>query len=47
MISAAILAPVVALLLLSTVMWAWMYITRIPAVQKAGIKLDPELPKGQ
>jgi hypothetical protein len=24
-----------------------MYITRIPAVRKAGIKLDPDLPKGQ
>jgi hypothetical protein len=47
MINTAILSPVVALLLLSTVMWAWMYITRIPAVQKAGMKLDPELPKGE
>ncbi|MFT6957633.1 MAG: hypothetical protein ACJAYC_002646 [Halieaceae bacterium] len=47
MISTAILAPIVALLLLSTVMWAWMYITRIPAVRKAGIKLDPQLPKGE
>lgn len=47
MISTAILAPIVALLLLSTVMWGWMYITRIPAVLKAGIKLDPQLPKGE
>lgn len=42
-----ILSPVIALLVLTSVMWAWMYITRIPAIRKAGIKLDPELPKGQ
>jgi hypothetical protein len=44
--STAILAPVTALLILSCIMWAWMYITRIPAVSKAGMKLDPNLPKG-
>lgn len=42
-----ILAPVVALLLLTSVVWAWMYITRLPAVRQAGMKLDPNLPKGQ
>ena len=47
MISTAILGPVVALLSLTTVMWAWMYITRVPAVQKAGMKLDPYAPKGE
>ena len=45
--STGILAPVTALLLLTSIMWAWMYITRIPAVRKAGMKLDPHLPKGQ
>jgi hypothetical protein len=45
--STEILAPVTALLLLSSAMWVWMYITRIPAIRKAGIKLDPSLPKGQ
>jgi hypothetical protein len=45
--SAEILAPVTALLLLTCVVWAWMYITRIPAVRKAGMTLDPNLPKGQ
>lgn len=45
--STEILAPVVALLLLTSVVWAWMYITRIPAIQKAGMKMDPYLPKGQ
>jgi hypothetical protein len=42
-----ILAPVVALMLLTCVMWFWMYATRIPAIAKMGMKLDPELPKGQ
>jgi hypothetical protein len=42
-----ILAPVTALLLLTCVVWAWMYITRIPAIQKLGMKMDPNLPKGQ
>lgn len=44
--STAILAPVTALLLLTCVMWLWMYVTRVPAVRQAGIKLDPNLPKG-
>ena len=46
-ISTDILAPVVALLLLTSAAWAWMYATRIPALAKMGIKLDPYLPKGQ
>jgi len=45
--STDILAPVVALLLLTCVVWAWMYVTRIPAISKMGMKLDPNLPKGQ
>ena len=45
--STDILAPVTALLLLTCAMWAWMYITRIPAIRKAGMELDPSLPKGQ
>ena len=45
--STEILAPVTALLLLTSIMWAWMYITRISAARKAGMKLDPYLPKGQ
>jgi len=39
--SAPILQPVVVLVLWSLVMWAWLYATRIPAMQKAGIALDP------
>lgn len=45
--STAILAPVTALLLLSCVMWLWMYATRLPAVAQANMELDPYLPKGQ
>lgn len=44
--ASSILEPVTALMLLTCVMWAWMYITRVPAVQRAGMKLDPDLPKG-
>ena len=44
--TSSILEPVIALMLLTCVMWAWMYITRVPAVQRAGMKLDPDLPKG-
>ncbi len=33
-----LITPVVALVIWSLVMWVWMYATRIPAMQKAGIK---------
>ena len=46
-VSTEILSPVIALLLLTSVVWAWMYITRLPAVGKAGMKLDQNLPNGQ
>lgn len=39
-----ILAPVMALVLWSLVMWAWLYVTRIPAMRKAKIRLDPTAP---
>lgn len=41
-----ILQPVVALVVWSLVMWLWMYATRLPAISKAGIKLDPNAPSG-
>jgi hypothetical protein len=34
------LTPVLALIVLSLLVWIWMYATRIPAMQKAGI--DPQ-----
>ncbi len=43
----AILAPVVTLVLWSLVMWAWLYATRIPAMQKLKIPLDPTKPTGE
>lgn len=45
--STAILAPVIALLVWTSVIWAWMYITRIPAIQKAGMQMDPDRPNGE
>jgi len=41
-----ILEPVIALALLTCVMWAWMYATRLPAVGKSGMELDPNIPNG-
>lgn len=34
----SMIAPVMALVAWSLVMWVWMYVQRIPAMQKAGIK---------
>lgn len=42
-----ILAPVVALIAWSMVMWLWMYITRIPAIQKARMRMDSNAPRGE
>lgn len=41
-----ILAPVVALVAWSLVMWIWMYATRLPAMFKAHMVLDPNAPRG-
>ncbi|WP_372785503.1 MAPEG family protein [Phenylobacterium sp.] len=40
-----ILAPVIALVLWSFVMWAWLYATRIPAVNRLKVPLDPQASK--
>lgn len=40
----ALLQPLVALLIWSLLMWLWMYITRLPAMQKMQLKLDPNVP---
>ncbi|TXH05093.1 MAG: MAPEG family protein [Nevskiaceae bacterium] len=42
-----ILAPVVALTAWSMIMWAWMYATRIPAISRARMRLDPHAPRGE
>ena len=39
-----ILAPLIALVLWSFVMWTWLYATRIPAIVKAKIQYDPRRP---
>jgi len=41
------IAPAIALVLWSGVIWAWMYVTRIPAIYKARMKLDPMAPRGE
>lgn len=45
--SAEILAPVMALVLWSLVMWVWLYATRLPAMRRARVKLDPKVPREQ
>ena len=42
-----ILKPVVSLVAWSMVMWTWMYVTRIPAIRRARMKLDPNAPRGE
>lgn len=41
--SSPILQPVVALVLWSMVMWAWLYATRIPAIAKAKAPMPPTM----
>jgi hypothetical protein len=41
-----ILAPVTALILWSLIMWLWMYATRIPAMVRLKVTLDPNAPPG-
>lgn len=41
------LGPVIALVLWTAVIWFWMYATRIPAILKARMTLDPTAPRGQ
>lgn len=43
----AIVAPVAVLIAWSMVMWFWMYATRLPAVRRAQMALDPEAPRGE
>jgi hypothetical protein len=46
-VSTEIIQPVVALVAWSMVMWVWMYITRIPAIQASNMRLDPNAPSGE
>jgi hypothetical protein len=42
-----ILLPVVGLVLWTMVMWAWMYATRIPAILRMRMKLNPQALRGE
>ena len=42
-----LLLPAVALAAWTFVMWAWMYATRLPAVRRARMRLDPTAPRGE
>lgn len=42
-----ILAPVIALVAWSMVMWIWMYATRLPAMRAARMIPDPNAPTGE
>jgi hypothetical protein len=42
-----LLAPVMALVLWSLVMWAWLYATRIPATMRFRVSLSPHQTKQQ
>ena len=42
-----ILAPLIALVLWSFVMWAWLYATRIPAIIRNKIVFDPRRPNAE
>lgn len=41
------LGPVIALVLWTFVIWTWMYVTRIPAVNRMRMRLDPTAPRGE
>lgn len=45
-ISTQFIAPVMSLVVWSLVIWVWMYITRIPAIQKMKMELDSDAPSG-
>jgi len=42
-----LIAPVVALVAWTLVIWLWMYATRLPAIRRARIQLDPNAPRGE
>ena len=42
-----ILLPLITLTAWTMVMWLWMYATRIPAIFKMKMRLDPNAPRGE
>ncbi len=45
--TAPMLAPVIALVLWTFVVWGWMYATRIPAIIRSKMVLNPQAPRGE
>jgi len=45
--SMLMLQPAIALVLWSFVIWIWMYATRIPAIRRSGMVLDPTAGRGE
>lgn len=41
------LQPLIVLVLWTFVMWGWMYVTRIPAIRRSKMRLDPNAPRGE
>lgn len=46
-VSKALLTPVIVLVIWSMLMWLWLYVTRLPAIQSMKMKLDPNAPQGE
>lgn len=42
-----ILTPIIALVVWTLVIWAWMYATRLPAIRRVRMRLDPMAPRGE
>ena len=45
--SQPMILPVLALIAWSMILWVWMYATRLPAVVKMGMKMDPQARSGE
>jgi hypothetical protein len=42
-----LLGPVVALVIWTLLIWVWMYLTRLPAIRRTRLKLDPTAVRGE
>ena len=47
MISSPLLLPVFALIAWTLLIWIWMYPTRVPAIVRPGMAMDPSAPRGE
>jgi hypothetical protein len=47
MLHRSLLVPAVALVAWTFVMWLWMYATRLPAMRRLKVKLDPTAQRGE